>query len=208
MNPIQMILAPAILVPPRYEVSLLILLAFAMLLGLIFHEAYLMRVEAIVKNTSDSGFNKRDLKKALHISQGSSFNSLMILSWSLFFVALAFLYFLTPDIFPDKNYFLFPKIASESYGLAVFGLFLMIPGLLVALIVPRVYSYYLVSRWLKNLNLVTPLLLFVSLFCSASIATIYPQLNGSIWILGYATLFVSLIFLLLPIIIGFLEELR
>lgn len=194
---------------PRQEISLLILMIFVMLIGGIFHQAYLQRVQAVVKKTADSDFDRRDLMKALHISQGSNFNALMIFSWSLFFVALIFLYFLTPDIFPDKNYFLFPKMASESYGLAVFGVALIfIPGLLISLIVPRVYSYYLVSRWLKNLNLFTPLLLIVSLFCSANLATIYPQVNELIWNLGYATLLISLVLLLLPIIIGFVEELK
>lgn len=202
-----MSLLPMIL--PRYEISLLILMIIAMLIGGICHQAYLQRVQAIVKKTADSAFNRRDLLKALHISQGSNFNALMILSWSLFFTALIFLYFLTPDIFPDRNYFLFPQMASESYGLAVFGAAaVLIPGLLISLIVPRVYSYYLISRWLKNLNLLTPLFLIASLFCSVNLATIYPQVNEVIWNLGYATLLISLGLLLLPIIIGFVEELR
>jgi hypothetical protein len=197
------------LILPQYEISLLILMIFAMLIGGIFHQAYLQRVQSIVKKTADSDFNRKDLMKALHISQGSNFNALMILSWSLFFVALVFLYFLTPDIFPDMNYFLFPKMASESYGLVVFGVALiLIPGLLISLIVPRVYSYYLVSRWLKNLNLFTPLLLIMSLFCSANLATIYPQVDEFIWNLGYSTLLIALVLMLLPIIIGFVEELK
>jgi hypothetical protein len=202
-----MSLLPMVL--PRYEISLLMLMIFVMLIGGVCHQAYLQRVQAIVKKTADSAFDRRDLLKALHISQGSNFNALMILSWSLFLTALIFLYFLTPDIFPDRNYFLFPQMASESYGLAVFGVAaVLIPGLLIALIVPRVYSYYLISRWLKNINLLTPLLLIASLFCSVNLATIYPKANEFIWGLGYGTLLASLILLLLPIIVGFAEELR
>jgi hypothetical protein len=162
-----------------------------------------------VRKTADSAFDRKALLRSLHISQGSNFNTLMILSWSLFLAALTFLYFLTPNIFPDRNYFLFPQMASGSYGLAVFGIaVVLVPGLLIALIVPRVYSYYLISRWLKNLNLLTPLFLIVSLLCSINLATVYPLVDRFAWNLGYGALLVSLIFLLLPIVIGFAEEMR
>ncbi len=207
MSDLAMSIPPMAL--PRYEISLLILIAIAALIGGICHQAYIYRVHAIVKKTADSSFSRNALLKSLHITQGSNFNTLMILSWSIFLVALIFLYFLTPDIFPDKNYFLFPKMASESYGLAVFGIaVILIPGTLIALIVPRVYSYYLISRWLKNLNLLTPIFLIASLFCSANLATIYPLTDRFIWNLGYAALFVALVLLLLPIVIGFVEEMR
>ncbi len=198
---------PAVL--SRYEISLMILIIATVIIGGFSHIAYLHRVQAIVKRTADNAFDRKDLMKALHITQGSNFNALMILSWGLFLVALIFLYFLTPDIFPDRNYFMFPQMASESYGLAVFGAALIfIPGLLVSLIVPRVYSYYLVSRWLKNLNLLTPIFLAISLFCSSNLATIYPKTDTIIWNLGYGTLFVALVLMLLPVVIGFAEEMR
>lgn len=207
-----MSLLPMSLLPmslPRYEISLLILIIITMLIGGICHQAYLWRVQAIVRKTADSAFDRRALLKSLHISQGSNFNTLMILSWSLFLAALIFLYFLTPDIFPDRNYFLFPQMASGSYGLAVFGVaVVLVPGLLIALIVPKVYSYYLISRWLKNLNLLTPLFLIASLFCSINLATVYPMADGFVWNLGYGALLVSLVLLLLPIVIGFAEEMR
>ncbi len=193
----------------RYEISLMILIAVAVIIGVIFHFAYLYRVQAIVGRTTGSNFSRENLMKALHIAQGSNFNVLMILSWSLFLVAFIFLYFLTPDIFPGRNYFMFPQMASDGYGLAIFGVALVIiPGLLISLIVPRVYSYYLVSRWLKNLNLFTPLFLAASLFCSGNLATIYPRIDTAVWNLGYGMLFIALVLMLLPIIIGFVEELR
>ncbi len=194
---------------PRYEISLLAAILIALFIGGICHQAYLYRVRAVVKKTADSAFDRKALLKSLHITQGSNFNTLMILSWSIFLVALIFLYFLTPEIFPSKNYFLFPKMASESYGLAAFGVaVILIPGILIALIVPRVYSYYLISRWLKNLNLLTPIFLIVSIFCSANLATIYPLIDRFVWNLGYGALFISLVLLLLPIVIGFAEEMR
>jgi hypothetical protein len=207
MSLLQMSYLPVIL--PRYEISLLILVVIITLIGGICHQAYLLRVQAIVRKTADSAFDRRALLRSLHISQGSNFNTLMILSWSLFLAALIFLYFLTPDIFPDRNYFLFPQMASGSYGLAVFGIaVVLIPGLLIALIVPRVYSYYLISRWLKNLNLLTPLFLITSLFCSINLAAVYPLADRFVWNLGYGALLVSLVLLLLPIVIGFAEEMR
>jgi hypothetical protein len=194
---------------PKYELSLLIFLGIVVLVGEICHQAYLWRVQTIVKKTADSAFDRKDLMEALHIFQGSNFNTLMLLSWSLFLVALVFLYFLTPDIFPNWNYFLFPRLASESYGLVILGLFVaLISILLISFIVPRVYSYYLISRWVKEWNLITPVLLIVSIFCSISLATIYPMTDGFIWNIGYWALFFSLILMLAPIIIGFGEEIR
>lgn len=193
---------------PRYEISLLIPLAVLMLLGLVSHQLYLWRIKNNVRRTSDRAFQEKDMKKALQIPQGSNFNMVMLFSWNLFLVALIFLYILTPEIFPEWNYFRFPQEASLSYGLAILGAMILIPGFLISLQIPQVYGYYLISRWLKELNLLTPLLLVVSLFCSVNLGTIYPRTDSFIWITGYVSLFAALFLLLAPIIVGFGEEMR
>jgi hypothetical protein len=58
------------------------------------------------------------------------------------------------------------------------------------------------------LNLLTPLLLIVSIFCSVSLATIYPTMDSLIWTVGYAALFASLVLMLAPVFVGFGEEMR
>ena len=196
---------------PRYEISLLILLAVVMIIGHLIHMAYFSRIERHVKETSDTDrtFLRNDLKKALRIPQGANFNTVMIFSWSLFLVALVFLYFLTPTIFPELNYFRFSAVASENFGLAIFGgAVLLIPGLFVAIHIPRAYSYYLIHMRLKEMNLLTPVLLIGSILCSVHLGTIYPAYDQLYWELGYVTLFMSLVLLLSPIIIGLAEEMR
>lgn len=193
---------------PRYEISLLILI-IVVILGFISHMGYWIRVSSHVRDTADNDFGRQDLRKALHMHQGSNFNVVLLTSWSLFLVALVFLYFMTPEIFHDLNYFRFPRLASENFGLAVLGAaIILLPGSLVALFVPRAYSYYLITRKLKKLSLFAPMLLIVSIFCSINLGTIYPNTDSFYWNLGYATLLLALIILLAPLIIGFAEEMR
>ncbi|MGD0951445.1 MAG: hypothetical protein ABR985_03475 [Methanotrichaceae archaeon] len=193
---------------PRYEISLLMLLLALMVIGLLSYQTYIWRIENIVRRTSGRPFQKKDLKRAIKIPQGSNFNTMMLISWNLFLIALAFLYFLTPEIFPAWNFFRFPQVASESFGLAIMGVMILIPGFVVSLHVPQVYGYYLISKWLKELILLTPLLLIVSILCSVHLGIVYPRIDSMIWNTGYVTLFVSLVLLILPIVLGFGEEMR
>ncbi len=193
---------------PRYEISLLMLLLALMIIGLISHQTYIWRIENIVRKTSGRPFQKKDLKRAIKIPQGSNFNTIMLISWNLFLIALAFLYFLTPEIFPAWNFFRFPQVASESFGLAIMGVVILIPGFVVSLHIPQVYSYYLISKWLKELILLTPLLLIVSIFCSVHLGIVYPRIDSIFWNTGYVALFASLVLLILPIVLGFGEEMR
>ena len=196
---------------PRYEILLLIFLVAVMIMGQLFHKAYFSRIERHVKGTSDPDrtFLRNDLKKALRIPKGANFNTVMIFAWLLLLVAFIFLYFLTPTIFPELNYFRFSKVASESFGLAIFGVaVILIPGLFVTIHIPRAYSYYLIHIRLKEMNLMTPLLLIGSILCSVHLGTIYPGYDQLYWVLGYVTLLISLVLLLSPIIIGLAEEMR
>jgi hypothetical protein len=194
---------------PRYEISLLVLLAAVMLIGLVTHLSYIRRVSNEVRRTSDRSFQEKEMKIALLIPQGSNFNTVMIFSWNLFIVAVAFLYFLTPEIFPGWNYFRQPHVASLGIGLAIFGAALiLIPGFFISIHVPRVYGNYLISNWLKELNLLTPILLLVSIFCSVNLGTIYPRIDSFFWIAGYASLFAAMLLMLMPMILGFAEEIR
>ncbi|MCX6668732.1 MAG: hypothetical protein NTV25_02865 [Methanothrix sp.] len=190
------------------EIYLLIGLVAVLLLSGIFHLRYLRMIESMVRKTADSDFDFEDLMKSLHISQGSNFNIIMIFSWSLFFVALAFLYFLTPDIFPDWNYFKFPQVASWEGGFAVMGIAVLIPGLFVSLFVPRAYSYYLVHRILKEKVILIPAFLLASILCSVNLGTIYPATDPFLWNLGYVMVFAALALMIAPIFVGFLEEWR
>ncbi|MDD1760498.1 MAG: hypothetical protein LUQ44_07815 [Methanothrix sp.] len=190
------------------EISLLIGLMAALMLGGIFHLMYLRKIESIVKNTADSDFDLKDLMRSLHISQGSNFNTMMIFSWSLFFVASAFLYFLTPNIFPEWNYFKIPQMASWDWGFAVMGIAVLVPGVLVSIFIPRVYSYHPIHKGLKNVVIIVPILLVLSILCSVNLGTIYPATDAFSWDLGYLMLLVALVLMIMPIFTSFLEEWR
>lgn len=193
----------------RLEILALITLGIMCALALGAHLHYFVRVTNHIKRTTKRSFLRKDLKEALSIPQGSNFNIIMLLSWNLFMVALAFLLFLTPEVFSAWNYFKYPDVASSSYGLAAFGTAIVcVPGLMISLFVPQAYRYYLIGMELKELNKLTPILLISSILSSTYLATIYPQIDLTIWIVGYGFLLVSLALLIAPILIGYIEELR
>lgn len=194
---------------PGYELPLLIILIAVIVIGYLFHAFYLSRITRHVNRTTDERFSRKDLINALRISQGSNFNTVMIFSWCLFIVAFAFLYFLTPKVFPQWNFFKFTQVASDSFGLAIFGDFvIMFIGIFVSIRFPRAYSSYLIPYNLKELNLLTPFVLIGSIMSSVHLATIYPGTSPEYWIIGYVALLLSLILLLSPIIKGLVEEMR
>ncbi len=191
-----------------FEAYMLIWLVAVLLLGGTLHFMYLKIIESKVRRTEDSDFNFEDLMRSMHISQGSNFNIMMILSWSLLVVALASLYFLTPSIFPEWNYFKIPRVASWDWGFALFGAAALIPGAIISIFVPRVYSYYQIHKRLKAIAAAIPALLLGSIICSIHIGTIYPARDPFFWNLGYSMLAAAVILMIMPISIGFLEVRR
>jgi hypothetical protein len=162
-----------------------------------------------VRDTSDSGFKKEELLTDLELPQGSNFNTFMIASWMLFFVALSFLFFQTPGTSP-WYYFQAIHIASSEFGLTVFGIVVMIVTAVAAFNIPKVYRYYVVPRSIKALmvNFALPLLM-ISIAISIYLGTVYPQADVQswdlFWVLGYFTLVAPLILLIMPIVCS-LEE--
>jgi len=190
--------------------TLLLAIIVGMLIGgLIIHTHYFIRVEDHVKKTSlNRTFQRKELMTSLYIPQGSNFNTLMIFSWSIFLVAVAFLFFMTPDILRTWNYFMV-QAASDSFGLAYFGIAVMIaPGILVAALVPQVYGYYQISKNLKQITILAPIFLLTSISCSVYLGTIYPATNLFLFSLGYGSLMISLVIMLAPIAKGYIEEMR
>lgn len=194
----------------RFEIAALIFLGLVWVLVLGAHLHYFVRVTDHVKRTTPGhDFLRTDLKAALSIPQGSNFNTVMLLSWNLFLVAMVFLFFLTPDIFSKWNYFKYPEIASGGYGLAIFGtVIILIPGLLVSLFIPQAYRYYLIHRKLKELNILTPILLVLSILCSVYLGIIYPNTDFQVWVAGYVLLLTALALQVAPIVVGYGEEMR
>jgi len=193
----------------RYEIDLLAILVGIMVLGGLVNFVYLNRIRAKLNRKVDSKVEMDDLKNALQISQGSNFNTLLISSWSLFFVALVFLYFLTPTIFESFNYFKIADVASSNFGIIIFGAAVILLSGAFAFNIPRIYRYYAISRDLKNIIIyLVPLLLLVSILVSIYLGTIYPIEDNNSWNLGYLTLVVSQVLLLSPIFSGFVRDLH
>lgn len=192
------------------EAFLLTIIMGMMILGFILHAHYFMRVMGHVKKSDpDRPIFRKQIVEALHIRQGSNFNIVMLFSWSIFLVAVAFLYFMTPNILGSWNYFEVPLVASENFGLFYFGGgVIIISGFLVVPFIPQCYGYYQISKELKQLTLLTPVFLLASILCSVYLGTIYPETNPFYWHLGYLTLLISLILMLIPIAKGWIEEMR
>ncbi len=193
----------------RYEIGLLAVLAAVMLLGGLIHLAYLNRIRAKLGGVVSGKVEMSDLKKALQIHQGSNFNTLMLSSWSLFFVAFAFLYFLTPSIFQRWNYFQIPEAASYELGPIILGVSIILLSGLFTFSIPRIYGYYAIPKALKNVIIyLVPLLLLISISASIYLGTIFPVEDKSSWSLGYAALILSQVLLLLPVFYGFMGDLK
>ena len=177
--------------------------------ALVFHYLYMDKIYRKVRDTSDSGFKKEELLTDLELPQGSNFNTFMIASWMLFFVALAFLFFQTPGTSP-WYYFQAIHIASSEFGLTVFGIVVMIVTAVAAFNIPKVYRYYVVPRSIKALmvNFALPLLM-ISIAISIYLGTVYPQADVQswdlFWVLGYFTLVAPLILLIMPIVCSLKE---
>jgi hypothetical protein len=177
--------------------------------ALVSHYLYMDKIYRKVRDTSDSSFEKEELLTDLELPQGSNFNTFMIASWMLFFVALAFLFFQTPGTSP-WYYFQAIHIASSEFGLTVFGIVVMIVTAVAAFNIPKVYRYYVVPRSIKALmvNFALPLLM-ISIAISIYLGTVYPQADVQswdlFWVLGYFTLVAPLILLIMPIVCS-LEE--
>jgi hypothetical protein len=189
-------------------ILLLSIIVGMLIAGLIFTIHYFVRVADHVKKTTLNVFQIKELMASLYISQGSNFNTVMLFSWSIFLVAFAFLFFMTPEILGTWSYFNV-HAASDSFGLAYFGIAVIIAqSVLVAPLVPQVYGYYRISKHLKQLSILTPIFLLTSISCSVYLGTIYPTTNPFYFFIGYISLLISLSLMLAPIVKGYIEEMR
>jgi hypothetical protein len=203
-------------------VSLTFLLILGILvLGALLHLLYLNRIynkllslsgessQLGILSQSGASISKEILLKELYLPQGSNFNALAISAWSLFFIALAYFYFLTPSVFDKYNYFKLAPLASGLLGFFVFGFAILLLTVVFSIGFSRIYGFYEISTGMKKAIMLTFVLLAVSIICSAYIGTIYP---GGTPILpeaaAFATLLTSQLILIAPICIGTAKVMR
>ncbi|MGC9514826.1 hypothetical protein [Methanocrinis sp.] len=152
-------------------------------------------------NTSGGEVSRDELREEMFTRQGSNFNAAAVAAWLLLFVAFAYFYFLTKDVFVQHNYFqLVPALASGPLGFATFGLGVLLLSFAVAAFIPKeVYGYYEISRKMKVAIMLTVPLLAISIILSVQQATIFPQVELGPRLVAFLALFASELALLWPI---------
>ncbi|HPE64071.1 MAG TPA: hypothetical protein PLQ49_08200 [Methanothrix sp.] len=187
----------------RLELLLLGLILAILGLAMVIHKTCLDRIYHRVRKTTDGNFEMEELKKHLELPQGSNFNTMMLLSWLLFFVGMAYLFFQTPAIFQNWNYFQLPRIASAWYGMIIFGWGVMGLTFIPAVVIPEIYKYYIIHGTIKKMmTFLAPLLLTISILLSLYLGAIYPRTDDMIWYCGYFALLAPLILLLSPVFLS------
>lgn len=191
----------------KIEVILLGLMLALLCLALLLHKVYLDRIYSQVRRTTEGDFEMEDLLTHLRLPQGSNFNTIIIASWLLFFVGTAYLFFQTPSIFQEMNYFRQATwIASAWYGMTIFGWGVMALGFSLAFVVTRIYRYYIIHPQVKKMMaFMAPVLLTISISISIYLGSIYPATSEMVWFGGYFALLAPLILLLSPVFLNLKE---
>jgi hypothetical protein len=186
------------------------LLILLLALGAALHRLNMERTYRKVAATTKGGeISKEELREEMFTRQGSNFNAAAITAWMLLFAALAYFYFLTPEIFPRHNYYQVPTLSSGPLGFATFGLVMLLLTLVAAAFIPKeLYGYYELSRKTKVVIMLTLPLLAISIVLSVQQGTIYPQVESLSRILAFLTLFTSELMLLWPIYVEALGGIR
>ncbi|MHC1631302.1 MAG: hypothetical protein ACXQT4_03265 [Methanotrichaceae archaeon] len=186
-------------------------------LGIVLHKWNMMRIYKNImstrKTTSTSGndngqISKEDLYNELFTRQGSNFSAAAVSAWMLLFVAFACYYFLTPGIFQKYNYFGVANLASSPVGFFVFGVLVILLTCIVAVWLPKLYSYYEISKNMKIAIMLTVPVLMASVVLSAYQGTIYPHNDSGLMAIAFVALFGSQIALFLPIFTYTVEAIR
>lgn len=169
--------------------------------GVLLHRLNMDRTYRNVAATTHGGeVSPEDLREEMFTRQGSNFNSAAVAAWMLLFAAFAYFYFLTPEIFPGRNYYLVPTLSSAPLGFAAFGLFfLLLTGLAAAFIPKELYGYYELSRETKVAIMLTVPALALSIALSVQLGTIFPELDPAARGLAFLALFGSEVALLWPV---------
>jgi len=187
----------------------LALMAGLLVISVLLHVFNLERIYRRVSSLSGGQISKDKMLSELSVSQGSNFTAMAISAWSLFFAALAYLYFLTPALFQDYNYFKVASLASSPIGFFIFGILAIAIGTIVATAFSRFYSYYEISGKVKRSIMATFLLLGLSLVSSAYLGTLYPGGTSVLaTAVAFLSLFASLLMLLSPIYLGTYKVIR
>ena len=177
------------------------------------HTLNIKRVHRRIQHLEDKAVTKEKLFSDLYSCQGSNFNALALAAWILFLTASFFLFLLTPELFPYRNYFIqLPWLASSWVGLGLFGLlgsgimffvivgFEKLPDSLRYFRISELYGYYSLSRNEKRAMTAAIPLLMVSIIISTHMATIHPVFWPPEWWAAFVLVFAALSLLIWPMV--------
>lgn len=187
----------------RYELYLLMLSLILMALVVAVHQIHMKRLYDRLYRLKKTDFSKEDLKEVASQPQGSNFNTVAAACWSLLFVCIGFLFFMTPEFFGAYSFFRVLDLAGNMLGFWIFAVILIAVTAVLSGSILGFYSFYeppIMTR--KAIVYLVPFLLLGSLLISIFLGTIYPEADAFMWKLGYVLLIAGEAFLVLPVFAG------
>lgn len=177
--------------------SIGLILAFVIL-----HRFCMSRLYAKLDRIKKSSFKIDQLEAVCTKPQGTNFNTMAIVSWSLLFISIGMLFFLTPEI-SGLSLIKVPQLASSRFGFLGFGIFFSLITFILYIRLPGIYGFYEISKKMKTyIFYIVPMMLLMSMILSVHLATIYPLRNESIWSISYIFMIFGEILLVSPILSG------
>jgi hypothetical protein len=188
-----------------------ILLAIGLILTGVLHVKNIRKVHKLMSILQENkSVDKSHFYKEMTVSQGINFTALAFASWIMLFVAIAFFYLLVPTVLPF-SYMDVAELASNPLGFGIFGI---VVGMLAAIVIffldklpddrrelrlTEIYSFYSISKGTKKMIGVTLIPLWISVFISAYIGTIYPERSILAQLISLILLLISSGILVIPV---------
>ena len=170
------------------------------------HRSNMKEIYSKVSDVVGYEISAEELYFELSKRQGTSFNALLVSSWLFLSVAAGYFFFLTPYFFEDYNYFEIAELASSTFGFLYLGFSLICIAFIsiLAINLPKIYSYYDISKSQKKLIMGTWIILLAPFLIALYNGTSYPQAAHWIFVLSaYFALVLSEVILISPIIRGY-----
>ncbi len=176
--------------------------------GVVSHRMNMAKFYAKIDGLKVKDITKKDLYEELSVPQGSNFNAALMTAWMLFGVAFVYFCTLTPQISQNISFLKVAPLAGNSMGLVIFAAAVLVVAAvaITAIDLPRIYSYYEISKREKAATVLAVPLLWASITSSAYLVTVYPPEFtdpvfdvAKVGALAFVTLLASLIILMLPI---------
>jgi hypothetical protein len=195
-----------------------LILGFALLIllfgAVVLHNSYLKAVYAKIVDLKHEPVNYTDFYEKITVSQGSNFVGLANAAWIMLLIAISYFFLLTPGKLSFSYMNNMADWASSQVGLLALGVIATLFAIIVMLILDmlpenrrnlkltELYSFYSISKNMKNVIILAIPFSGLSILLSTYIGIIYPEQNMMVEAISAAILFVSAVFLVLPVLVG------